>query len=293
MTKNNEQIIIDGCNVSGCEFYRNDNGVIAPDGTAERTELCYLTNDYCGNSPNCYFKQLKRKEQECEELKDKLNCRFCYPIMKIDDPENFKLCQETECFRRQLDQLKADNKHLNDLLNQALKDYDRILKTLAEVKEALQLYNNTTIGTDKGNGVFEFEVFNKNVLGGKLICHYDANPARKALRKINECEELKETIQLQNKMQMEVCEEKNTELDQLKAENEELKKQLESTKGLATVGNRQLAEALLELQKYKDKEQWEIELNKKRANSFKEMRKMLYGKFYGNSLIEKRSPYEN
>ena len=64
-----KSIIIDDIDVSGCEFYRNDNGVFAPDGTAERTELCYLTNDYCGNNPNCYFKQLKSKEKECEELK--------------------------------------------------------------------------------------------------------------------------------------------------------------------------------------------------------------------------------
>ena len=47
------------------------------------------------------------------------------------------------------------------------------------------------------------------------------------------------------------------------------------------------------LQKYIDREQWEIELNKKRADSFKEMRRMLYGKFEGSSLIEKRSPYGN
>lgn len=46
------------------------------------------------------------------------------------------------------------------------------------------------------------------------------------------------------------------------------------------------------LQKYQDREQWEIELNKKCADSFKELRKMLYGKFDGNSLIEKRSPNE-
>lgn len=48
-----------------------------------------------------------------------------------------------------------------------------------------------------------------------------------------------------------------------------------------------------ELQKYKDREQWEIELNKKCADSFKEMLRMLYGKVEGNSLIEKRNPYEN
>ena len=65
----NKKIIIDGVDVSGCELYRDDNGVFAPDGTAERTELCYLTNDYCGNSLNCYYKQLKRKEQECVQLK--------------------------------------------------------------------------------------------------------------------------------------------------------------------------------------------------------------------------------
>ena len=99
-----------------------------------------------------------------------------------------KRLDEEEKEIKTINQLKADNKHLNELLNQALKDYDRTLNTLAEVKEVLQLYNNTTIGTDKGNGIFEFEVCNDNVLGGKLICYYDTNPAREALRKINECE---------------------------------------------------------------------------------------------------------
>jgi hypothetical protein len=65
----------------------------------------------------------------------------------------------------------------------------QLKQTLAEIKEVLQLYNNTTIGTDKGNGIFEFEVSNDNVLGGKLICYYNTNPAREALRKINEVED--------------------------------------------------------------------------------------------------------
>lgn len=59
-------------------------------------------------------------------------------------------------------------------------------------------------------------------------------------------------------------------------ECEELKKQLESTKGLVTVGNRQLVEALLELQTYKDKEQKEKEENEK-----------LYKKLEGSCLIGK------
>ena len=81
-------------------------------------------------------------EQEYEELKDKLNCRFCYPIMKIDDPENFKLCQETECFRRQLDKLKKELEQekawhkTSDEISKVNSEYTAKLKqTLAEIKE--------------------------------------------------------------------------------------------------------------------------------------------------------------
>ena len=50
-----KQIIIDGCDVSGC-VYRAE-------------EKCILKDDECHFFPNCDHKQLKRKEQECEELK--------------------------------------------------------------------------------------------------------------------------------------------------------------------------------------------------------------------------------
>lgn len=69
----NKKTYINGVDVSGCKLYREDNGVIAPDGTAEQTELCYLTNDYCGNNTNCYFKQLAHKTQECERLQQSEN----------------------------------------------------------------------------------------------------------------------------------------------------------------------------------------------------------------------------
>ena len=61
-------------------------------------------------------------------------------------------------------------------------------------------------------------------------------------RKEQECEELKENLPNAITRLM-------GKLDQLKAENNELKKQLESTKGLVTIGNKQLMEALFELQK--------------------------------------------
>lgn len=73
-----KQIIIDGVDVSVCKLYNEDNGVVAPDGTAERTELCYLTNDYCENNPNCYYKQLKRKEQALDEIEKYLDAQQKY-----------------------------------------------------------------------------------------------------------------------------------------------------------------------------------------------------------------------
>ncbi len=55
-----EEIIIDGVNVYKC-------------GNAKRSIFgidmeCRLGCD-CSQRPNCYFKQLKRKEQECQQLK--------------------------------------------------------------------------------------------------------------------------------------------------------------------------------------------------------------------------------
>ena len=64
-----EEIIIDGVNVAGCEYYFEDNGVIAPDGTPERANLCTSPEKSCENSDSCYcnkgcyYKQLKRLQE--------------------------------------------------------------------------------------------------------------------------------------------------------------------------------------------------------------------------------------
>ena len=61
--------------MAGCEFYFEDNGVIAPDGTSEKTGLCTSPEKSCENSdccvcnPNCYFKQLQRAKAELEQYK--------------------------------------------------------------------------------------------------------------------------------------------------------------------------------------------------------------------------------
>lgn len=59
-------IYLDGVDVSGCEYVCN---------TAFGNIGCKLPFNeeiHCCNNPNCHYKQLKRKEQECEELKKQL-----------------------------------------------------------------------------------------------------------------------------------------------------------------------------------------------------------------------------
>ena len=59
-----KQIIIDGVDVSGCECYTQNikmDCILHP-----------LQSDACKNNPNCYYKQLKRKEQKHEELKEEI-----------------------------------------------------------------------------------------------------------------------------------------------------------------------------------------------------------------------------
>ena len=63
-----KQIIIDGVNVSECNEFVNECDCYLTQEHDYRSETPY-TYDKCSEFPNCYYKQLKRKEQECEELK--------------------------------------------------------------------------------------------------------------------------------------------------------------------------------------------------------------------------------
>lgn len=68
VTMTDKQIIIDGIDVSGCEYYceRHCKQVVDEDG-------CYVF--LCADDKYCHYKKWQRKEQECEELKD-LNTRL-------------------------------------------------------------------------------------------------------------------------------------------------------------------------------------------------------------------------
>ena len=100
-----KQIIIDDVDVSGCEWIREvglDSEYICTCNSPNKT------SGYCKYNPNCHYKQLKRKEQECERLR--------FPMPDI----NYAILTKEEF--EQLDQLKAENNKLKSLLKVRIED---------------------------------------------------------------------------------------------------------------------------------------------------------------------------
>ena len=68
-----KNIIIDGVNVAGCDFYQIEANELYP-----KAQYCgSMRNTFCENESNCYYKQLKRLEQENKELKKDVQLFKC------------------------------------------------------------------------------------------------------------------------------------------------------------------------------------------------------------------------
>jgi septal ring factor EnvC (AmiA/AmiB activator) len=169
----NKQIIIDGADVTQCGFFSKVEG--------KQTNVCYImpcheleTEKFigyleCSTNHNCYYKQLKRKEQECEELKDKLRTK-ARGWANVNDQ-----------ILKEVDQIKADNEELTSKCSQ-------LKQTLAEIKSILEYYENAKIGEKQEDGSYKLE-FTFSDIATPYCINYDPKPAREALRKINEVED--------------------------------------------------------------------------------------------------------
>ena len=96
-----KQIIIDGVDVSGCEWIREvglDSEYICTCNSPNKT------SGYCKDNHNCYYKQLKRAEQECERLKREIDIRSC---------ANIELSLEFKKYKKAIDEIEeiADNNY--------------------------------------------------------------------------------------------------------------------------------------------------------------------------------------
>lgn len=112
-----EKIIIDGVNVLECEHYEykslKDCEMRYPEsGDCGIGLLNYLFNGnldiekFCKDNPNCYFKQLNRKEQTLDEIEKELK-------------EDI-YCENQECGCDDFEEcLKCTKEHILDIINKA------------------------------------------------------------------------------------------------------------------------------------------------------------------------------
>lgn len=112
-----KQIIIDGVDVSGCKHYKNRTCIV---------DYCLTDMPFdeakCGLNPNCNYKQLKAKEQECEDLKEE--------IAKA----TMEICNQ--CGEK--DDYNIPCKQIRDLdygLQLEIEENDKLKQTLTEIKE--------------------------------------------------------------------------------------------------------------------------------------------------------------
>ena len=107
-----KQIIIDGCDVSGCCQYMPR---YMEDYDIDTLDYCRYHFKPCKDVDvkYCYYKQLKRKEQECEKANK--NAQDTYDLYQAL-MESFNILQgEKIKLKQQLDQLKVKCKSLEDI----------------------------------------------------------------------------------------------------------------------------------------------------------------------------------
>ena len=123
-------IIVDGVDVYECEHLREEfTECYLNDPDIDYINYCCAYTNECKKYSDCYYKQLKRKEQECEMLKN-------ITTLQSKDMHNKK---------QQLNQLKEENEILEkdkanlDVIIETLKaQFKRLEKENVELKELVK-----------------------------------------------------------------------------------------------------------------------------------------------------------
>ena len=194
-----KQIIIDGIDVSGCSYFNFIDEHYCDECSSEFG--CAI----CDERTNCYYKQLKRKEQECEKFKKDLHLNFKekdklhliidrlleasgYDTNTASAKDFEDVYKNMRYEKQQLDQLKAEKQVLikdwEEKKNLAYKiacKNDKLKQTLAEIKE---IANNA-----EEQCAIPENYFKRNNVSWKqhqlkgLTCKF-----KQILQKISECE---------------------------------------------------------------------------------------------------------
>ncbi len=96
MTK--EPIMIDGVDVYECEHFREEfTEFYLNDPDIDYINYCCAYTNECKKHSDCYYKQLKRKEQECEQLEKQLQ-KYRSVLEDIrEDMKQDTTCESREC----------------------------------------------------------------------------------------------------------------------------------------------------------------------------------------------------
>ena len=136
-----KQIIIDGVNITGCTWC---------DFEPDAEPYCRINDGEdlaCEDNPNCYFKQLARKTQECEELKERLvrteeDLKYqCVDCMNVKSDRYREALEEIEkqckCYGRSKYTQEFDREYggeldtnILDIINKAKDKFNEIYRKL-------------------------------------------------------------------------------------------------------------------------------------------------------------------
>ena len=153
-----KEIIIDGVDVRECVEFRDDvytdkqiNNACSI-GLWQRhyrglKENCKMSCE-CKNNSDCYFKQLKRKEQECEKLKA--------IVTEAEEAPICFHCSEEPCIRQERDKYKQALDEIDNLISPCCPELyktclecDKYTCTFRKIKDILGIINKAKENTNE------------------------------------------------------------------------------------------------------------------------------------------------
>ena len=152
---NKEQIIIDGVDVSKCEFlikneYENLCRCIKSNLFGGIEFVKNAEKGHCQDNPNCYFKQLVRKTQECEEI---LKSWSAHLELWKDD-----LLKENERLKQECEELEKNLKNEKKAAKIEIETYNNSCLQLQQENDELYLERNVLNTANSGlNSVLEMK----------------------------------------------------------------------------------------------------------------------------------------
>lgn len=173
----NKEIIVDGVDVSGCEFLRN---CIIPDNYG-----CKIDDSLCCDVTNCYYKQLKRKEQECEKLKKELHKNF-------EEKDTLHLIIDRLLEAGGYDTNTASAEDFEDVYENIRYEKQQLDQLKAELKSAKELREYTydcckQAGEELAKNSFEWDGKEKNLVVQAIELNERYDQLKGVIKKYEEC----------------------------------------------------------------------------------------------------------